>query len=73
MNTNLKKVAKLVTISVTSRLIVEADATDEKIVQLAIPCCSRNLLEDGILDHVESIEDDVELPFGAIPSDMGSS
>lgn len=60
----MKKVAKLVYVSVGTRVVVDENATEEEIMQKARPQLIRNLKEDGILDHVESIDDDTEIPFG---------
>ncbi len=63
------KVAKLVSVSLMTRVIVEEDATDEQIMEVAIPRLSNNLFNDGILDNVEDIKDDTECPFGAFDKD----
>ena len=59
------KVAKLVTVEVTTRVIVEDTATDEEIMAMAIPRCVNNLLADGYADHItdDSIVDDTECPY----------
>jgi len=59
----MTKIAKLVTVSVTTRVIIEDTDDDEKIMKIAMPRLIQNLNEDGILDHFESIEDDKEMPF----------
>jgi hypothetical protein len=63
------KVAKLVTVSVTTRVVVEDNANDEEIMEAAIPRLISSLKGDGVLDHFESIENDKEMPFGSKDSD----
>ena len=60
----MPKVAKLVCVSLMTRVIVDENATDEEIMQKARPQFVEKLNEDGLLDHLESIEDDEEMPFG---------
>lgn len=64
------KVAKLVTISVTTRVIVDSDSTEEQIMEKALPQLKRNLAVDGAFDHYESIVDDIECPVGTSPDDV---
>lgn len=59
--TNMEKVAKLVTISLRTRVIVAKDATDEEIIKASksrfidiIQCCAG--------DNIEQIDDDDECP-----------
>lgn len=62
---NSKYVAKLVTVSVTTRVIVPKTAADEQIMQVALPRLVRNLSTDGVLDHLEKngIVVDTECPY----------
>lgn len=59
------KVAKLVTVSVTTRVVVEDNASDEQIMEDAMFRCLINLQNDGICDHLESVVDDTEMPFNS--------
>ena len=59
-----KKVAKLVAISLMTRVIVDEDATDEQIVQEAKKNFQAKLDNNELMDNLESIENDEEIPFG---------
>lgn len=56
------KVAKLVRISLMTRVIVEEDATEETILDAAKPRFIDKIISD-LDDNVETIEDDTEVPF----------
>lgn len=56
------KVAKLVYISLVTRVIIEEDATQEQILTAAIPRLVDHIQNDS-LENVELIEDDVECPY----------
>jgi hypothetical protein len=58
------RVAKLVCVSIMTRVIVNDTDDEETIMKKARPQLIRNMKEGGLLDHVESIEDDEEIPFG---------
>ena len=58
----MAKVAKLVWVSIGTRVIVDDNASDEQIMKLAMPRIIDNLMTNGF-DNVESIEDDIECPF----------
>ena len=62
-NANVRKVAKLVTVSVTTRVIVDSNLSEEEIMKTALPQLKRNLAIDGILDHLDKIVADTECPF----------
>jgi hypothetical protein len=66
----MAKIAKLVTISVTTRVIVEEGTTDESIMEIAIPRCIDVVKSDGVFDHLVDISDDTEVPFGSINEDL---
>ena len=55
-------VAKLVTVSLMVRVVVDADAPDEK-VWLAAKSKLIDSIDDGGMDNLEAIEDDIECPF----------
>lgn len=65
----MAKIAKLVTISITTRVIVEEGTTDEAIMEVAIPRCIDIIKGDGVFDHLVDISDDTEVPFGIINED----
>lgn len=65
----MKKVAKLVWVSVGTRVIVDKNASEEEIMEIAIPNLIRNLSNDGCMNYVDEILDDVEVPFGTLDTD----
>ena len=56
------KVAKLVTASVMTRVVVDSNATQEQIIEAAKGNLVRNL-NDNIHDNVEEVVDDIECPY----------
>lgn len=64
----MTKVAKLVTISLMTRVIVDENATDEQIMDAAKPKFIEKIKEEA-LENLEDIVDDTECPFGAFYSD----
>lgn len=59
----MTKVAKLVTISLMTRVIVEESATGEEILIAAVPMLAEKALYEAN-ENIESIVDDNECPFG---------
>lgn len=57
-----KKVAKLVRVSLVTRVIVDVDATEQDIMELAVPKLSENLM-DAPFENLEEIVDDTECPY----------
>ena len=57
-----KKVAKLVRVSLVTRVIVDVDATEQEIMELAVPKLSENLM-DSPFDNFDEIVDDTECPY----------
>jgi len=55
--------AKLVTISLMTRIVVEDNATEEQILE-ATKCKFIEKVQTEIGEHVEDISDDVEMPYG---------
>jgi len=56
------KVAKLVHVSMTTRVVVDKDASVEEIMEVA----SLRLIDklnNEKMEHLESIEDDIECPY----------
>lgn len=56
------KVAKLVYVSLATRVVVDEDATEEQIIDAAKHRFI-DKLNTEIDEHIESIEDDVECPY----------
>lgn len=56
------KVAKLVEISMLTRVIVEHDAPEHEVIEKAIIKTSERICEDGA-ENITSIKDDVECPY----------
>ena len=59
-----KKVAKLVAVSLLTRVVVSEDATDEEIMQTAKANYQKKLDNNELMDNLEYIDDDTEMPFG---------
>ena len=57
-----KKVAKLVRVSLVTRVIVDVDATEQEIMELAVPKLSENLM-DSPFENLDEIVDDTECPY----------
>ena len=57
-----KQVAKLVRISLVTRVIVDEDATQEDIMELAVPKLSESLMEQPFA-CIDEIVDDIECPY----------
>ena len=58
----MKKVAKLVSVSMMTRVIVNENATDEQILEAS----TKNFIEkvrDELGEHLEEIFDDTEMPY----------
>ena len=57
----MKKVAKLVRVSLVTRVVVNEDATEQEIMELAIPKLSENLM-DAPFENIDEIVEDLECP-----------
>ena len=57
-----KKVAKLVYVSLVTRVVVDENATEQEIMELAVPKLSENLM-DSPFENLEDITDELECPF----------
>ncbi len=57
------KRAKLVTIQVTTRVVVEHDDTEDEIVEAARPRFRDIILDDSITEWLTEIKDDTEVPY----------
>lgn len=65
----MKKVAKLVSISLITRVVVDENATDDEIIQ-ASRANFINKIQVELGEHVEEIVDDEVVPFGEAPDDL---
>lgn len=63
------KVAKIVKVCLITRVVVEENATDEDILQKCGIAFKRQVNEE-LSEHLDSIEPDVECPFGTIWTDV---
>lgn len=64
------KVAKLVMVSLMTRVIVDDNSTDEQILEKAKARFQAKLDNNELMDNLESIEDDEELPYGEALEDQ---
>jgi len=62
LNKNIMKIAKLVYAALLVRVIVEDTASEQDILELAIPKLSEALM-DSPHQHIEKIIDDTECPY----------
>lgn len=58
----MTKIAKLVAVSLMTRVIVDDSATDEEILKIARPRFMNKIVTE-LGEHIESIEDDTECPY----------
>jgi hypothetical protein len=65
----MNKVAKIVCISLMTRVIVDENATDEQIVELAKGKFIEKI-EGELLENLEGIYDDEECPIGSFVQDV---
>ena len=56
------KVAKLVYVSLVTRVVVDENASEQEILELAIPKLSEKLMDEPF-EHIEEIVDDEECPY----------
>lgn len=62
------KVAKLVTIEVTTRVIVEDTDTEEQIMEKAFPILSEKMAYE-LYENITTIEPDLEVPYGMLENE----
>ena len=64
----MKKVAMLVCVSLMTRVIVDENLTEDELLEEAMKQARPKLIEkitlDGLGDHLESLENDEECPYG---------
>lgn len=64
----MAKVAKLVMVSMMTRIVVEENATDEQMLEASKPAFLMKINTE-IGEHLERIIDDTECPFGTFDED----
>lgn len=64
----MAKVAKLITVALIVRVIVDENSTDEQMLEAAKPKLITQL-HDEAMEHIEKISSDEECPFGTFPDD----
>jgi hypothetical protein len=65
----MKKVAKLVSFTLTTRVIVDESASDNTIIKACYPKILDKINNRELGDNLESIEDDEECPCGTFDTD----
>jgi uncharacterized protein (UPF0212 family) len=58
----MAKVAKLVYVSLVTRVIVDETASETEIMELAVPKLTEKLMDEP-LEHIEEIVEDDECPY----------
>jgi hypothetical protein len=64
----MSKVAKLVFVSMMTRIVVEENATDAQMLEAAKPAFLEKVSTE-LGEHLEQIVDDTECPFGTFDED----
>lgn len=64
------KVAKLVTVTLTTRVVVDTNATDEQIAEAAAPNLIAKIRNDEVLDNMDEPVEDTTMPFGSLKTDV---
>ena len=59
------KKAHLVYVSIATRVVVDENATEQEIIQLANARIINNIIVDGIFENVEEVLEDDECPYDA--------
>lgn len=57
------KKAKLVSFTITTRVIVDDSMSDEEIAEEALSKIQRNASEYLIMDNLDDVRDDIEVPY----------
>ncbi len=65
----MTKVAVLVEVSFTVRLIVDVEATNEEIIPLLYPLIQDRLDNREVGDNLVSVEEDIECPYDPTTDD----
>jgi hypothetical protein len=66
----MAKVTKIVSISLMTRVIVDENATEEQIVEIAKKSFQKKLDNNELLENLDSISKDKEMPFGTLDTDV---
>jgi hypothetical protein len=66
----MAKIAKLVTVSLMTRVVVDENATDEQILDQAKANFQEKIDNNELGDNLEEIVDDTECPFGTFQEDL---
>ena len=61
----IMKKAHLVYVSIATRVVVDENATEQEIIQLANAQIIDNIIVDGIFENVEEVLEDDECPYDA--------
>ena len=64
----MSKVAKLVMVSMMTRIVVDENATDEQMLEASKPAFLMKINTE-LNEHLEQIVDDTECPFGTFDED----
>lgn len=66
------KKALLVTVELTTRVVVDVDATDEQIAEAAGRNYIRRIENNEVLENIaeHGIKDDVEMPYGSLSDEI---
>ena len=59
------KKAHLVYVSMATRVVVDENATEQEIIELANARIINNIIADGIFANVEEVLEDTECPYDA--------
>jgi hypothetical protein len=59
------KKAHLVYVSMATRVVVDENATEQEIIELANAQIINNIIFDGIFENVEEVLEDNECPYDA--------
>lgn len=65
----MKKKAILVTVELTTRVLVNENATDEQIAEAVKPNIIARIQNDEVLENMTEVKDDEEMPYGSLESD----
>lgn len=68
----MKKIAKLVTITLTTRVVVKANATEEEIARASKENFLSKISNNEIQENIDVIMDDEECPYDAKTDETGS-
>lgn len=67
-----QKVAKLVLVSLLTRVVVDENATSEQILEVARPSLLEKINSE-LSENLEDIIDDKEMPYGTLPDEKNNN